>query len=53
MNEAQEREAKMWRELKLELHVEGGKWPSWRDCAAAARKLGYEDYVRAWEKSSH
>lgn len=24
-------------------------WPDWRTLAAAARKLGYEDYARAWE----
>ncbi len=49
---ARDAESKMWRELRRELHVEAGKWPSWRDCAAAARKLGYEDYAKAWESFS-
>lgn len=47
-----ERNRLMWAQLREHFGIKAnkGKWPQWRDMAPVARKLGYEDYARAWER---
>lgn len=47
-----DRHEEMWRDLRRDLKVRGGNWPSWRALAAATRRLGYTEYANSWDKSS-
>lgn len=44
------RHAQLWAGLRDHFKVNNGKWPSFRDMAPIARKLGFDDYATAWER---
>jgi len=46
---AQDRQKKLWDGLRAHFQPVKGKWPSYRDMAPIARKLGFEAEAHAWE----
>jgi len=46
-----DRQRKLWSDLRRKLNVTDGKWPSWSELAVAARQLGYAEYADAWERN--
>lgn len=45
------RQTEMWARIRKHLKLTDINWPGWKQCASAARELGYPDYADAWEHS--
>ena len=50
MKTASDRHASLWNGLREYFQLKKGQWPSYRDMAPIARKLGFVDYANAWER---